>query len=498
MKRIRNINYKIAAFVILITTVVQLFGCRKYVEVGTPSTKIDAESAFRNDAGAAQFLIGIYTELSRTPQNGSMISTCWLPELSADNLSLFDVNGNRSYGDFYQNALEPQYASAGGSQGSYWYNGYKIIFEVNTAIEQLTGNTRLTPKITQRLLGESLFLRAFLYFYLLNFHGEVPLILTTDYRQNAVIKKSDVEVIYAQILADLQKASELLDINYVSGDAVNISEDRLRPNLIAVYALQARSHLYMKEYSAAEAAATKVITQAGYGLTTLDATFLKNSSETIWALQPVEIGLNTYMARLFLLPSGTPNFNDFPMYASTSLVNSFEPGDGRKTTWLGMVKDDSGKDIYYPAKYKRGYINQSKDIAEFTIVLRVAEQYLIRAEARNEQNNAAGAIADLNMLRNKRRSLSTVDVPNPLPALANNLVQAQLRPIILKERRVELFTEFAHRWFDLRRSGTIDVILAKENEEKKGTWESYKIYYPVPQYDIITNPGITQTPGYPN
>jgi starch-binding outer membrane protein, SusD/RagB family len=498
MTRILNLNYKISALLIAFVILLQIFGCRKYVEVGTPSTRLDAASVFNNDAGAAQFIIGIYTDLASGRQNGSMLSTCWLPEMSADNLALFDANSSMSYIDYYQNSLEPEYANTGSTQSSYWYNGYKLLFNVNTAIEQLTGNTRLTPKIMHRLLGESHFLRAFLYFYLLNFHGEVPLILSTDYRQNASIRKSTEGEVYDHILADLQIAEGLLNVSYVTGDALAISEDRLRPNLIAVYALQARTHLYMKQYAAAEAASTKVITQAEYGLNTVEHTFLKNSSETIWALQPTEIGLNSYMALLFLLPSGSPNIDEFPMYASTSLVNSFEPGDARKSSWLGVVKNDTGDDFYYPAKYKRGYEFESTDISEFSIILRVAEQYLIRAEARNEQNNTDGAIADLNMLRNKRRGPSTIDVPNPLPALTNALTQFQVRSIVLNERRVELFTEFAHRWFDLRRSGTIDTVMTLEHQTKKGSWSSYKMYYPVPQYDRITNPGITQTPGYSN
>jgi hypothetical protein len=282
----------------------------------------------------------------------------------------------------------------------------------------------------------------------------------------------------------------------MNGDISGNTTNRLRPNLAAVQALQSRVYLYQKNYVEAESSATEVLTQPGYALSGLETAFLKNSTETIWGLQPVELGLNTRLALLFLIPEATGPNESYPVYASESLLNSFESGDARKTKWLGM-RTSGGEDYYYIKKYNRAIIPESKVIDEYTIVLRVAELYLIRAEARNEQGNSAGAVEDLNAIRQRSRSTDGT-VVNPLPALETTLTSLQLRPIILHERRVELFTEWGHRWFDLGRSGTIDDVMVEEEETKGGTWASHKIYYPIPRDEIKVNTAITQTPGYTN
>jgi len=468
--------------------------CKKYIEVDTPETSISSESAFSSNSGAVQVLTGIYTEMTRRSENGAFYTISVLPELSADNLALYDPDGSTDYVDYYRNSLDPQYLNTN-EDWTFWKIGYQQLYTINTAIEQLDGNTKLNSLVAKRLLGEAYFMRAFYYFNLVNFYGEVPLVLSTAYQQTGQLRKSSSDQVYSQIISDLQKAEGLLDFSYVSSDMVKTTTERIRPNLAAVYALEARTYLYQKKYAEAENAATKVITQTGYALSSLEGAFLKNSTETIWGLPSVEIGFNTREAYLFLLPDYGPDTWQYPVYISESLLNSFEAGDGRKSSWLGVVSVDN-IDYYYPAKYKQGYEGLSKNLVEYSIALRVAEQFLIRAEARNELNNVEGAVEDLNALRAKRRAAVSAGVPNPLPPLQNTLSQAQLRPIILNERRVELFTEGGHRWFDLRRSGTIDAVMTEEETVKGGTWAGYKVFYPIPRYDILRNQNLEQTPGY--
>jgi hypothetical protein len=70
----------------------------------------------------------------------------------------------------------------------------------------------------------------------------------------------------------------------------------------------------------------------------------------------------------------------------------------------------------------------------------------------------------------------------------------------MKERRVELFTEWGHRWFDLKRLGasTIDAVMTTAELYKGGTWINYKSLYPIPVSDILLNSALTQNPGYTN
>jgi hypothetical protein len=131
-------------------------------------------------------------------------------------------------------------------------------------------------------------------------------------------------------------------------------------------------------------------------------------------------------------------------------------------------------------------------MTEYFMVLRLGEQYLIRAEARAKQGNIGGAQSDLNVIRNR------AGLPNTTASDEASLITA-----ILKERRVELFCEWGHRWFDLKRLGKIDEVMNIVTPIKSnGTvqWQSYKALYPLPLGDLfinnIQNPYLTQNPGY--
>src|SRR5207245_162544 len=87
---------------------------------------------------------------------------------------------------------------------------------------------------------------------------------------------------------------------------------------------------------------------------------------------------------------------------------------------------------------------------EYYMMLRLAEQYLIRAEARAQQNNLAGSILDLNVIRTRAG----------LQNLSASLTQAQVLRAVEQERRIELFAELGHRWLDLKRTGQATAILA--------------------------------------
>jgi hypothetical protein len=116
---------------------------------------------------------------------------------------------------------------------------------------------------------------------------------------------------------------------------------------------------------------------------------------------------------------------------------------------------------------------------------RLAEQYLIRAEARAQQNNLTGALADLNAIRTRAG----------LPASAA-VSQADVLIAIARERRVELFCEMGNRFFDLRRTGNLDAVMNVIALLKGGSWSSYKDWWPIPLTDIQNDNHLTQTPGF--
>ena len=351
----------------------------------------------------------------------------------------------------------------------------------------------LTFSVKQQLLGEAYFLRAFFYFYLVNLYGDVPLVLSTDWKTNSVMGRAPQSQVYQQVINDLKAAQNLLNENYLDGTLLNTTIERVRPNKWAATALLARVYLYTRDWANAEIQATALISNTNLfnAAIPLNNVFEKNSEETIWALQPVGFAnsSNTGEGKLFILPVGGPNANNNPVYLSNYIVNAFESGDLRKTNWTDSVKPSSTA-YYYAKKYKIG--NTNTPTQEYPIILRLAEQYLIRAEARARLgSNLPGAIADLDVIRN-RAGLPLIATINP------GISQAALIDKILHERQVELFTEWGHRWLDLKRTGTVDALMTAVTPVKANgsPWTSTQAWYPIPQTDINNNPNLVQNAGY--
>jgi hypothetical protein len=146
---------------------------------------------------------------------------------------------------------------------------------------------------------------------------------------------------------------------------------RLRPNRATAGALLARTYLYLERWADAEAESDAIITSGVYGasLPLLTSVFKKESTETIWQLQPVRAGLNTNEAFFFLTASATR-----PSYEITqNLLSAFEPNDNRKTKWIGFSSPVANPGWAFPAKYKAG---TSATLTEYYIVFRLTEQYL--------------------------------------------------------------------------------------------------------------------------
>ena len=235
----------------------------------------------------------------------------------------------------------------------------------------------------------------------------------------------------------------------------------------------ARVYLYQKDWANAEAAATEVINKnSQYSILSLDQAFLKNNKETIWALQPVRNNLNADEGDFFILRNGGPsNSRDQTVYLSPKFVDYFQTGDQRKVKWVNSVMKGDVP-YYYAFKYKVDAGVAA--VSEYSIVLRLAEQYLVRAEARIQQNKVADGIADLNVLRDRAIDKSQSDENLRLKLLATALPKEAALTALSYERRVELFCEWGHRWYDLRRSGQIDEIMKTAAPEKGGVWQSYK------------------------
>ena len=451
----------------MLSVLLSIAGCTKFVAVDTPRTQIVTASVYSNDGTAKAALNGIYSQMVSNFgfASGGTVSVSFLAGLSADEFTNYSATFDQTV--FFTNSLDPNNSIL---SSSLWQTPYQYIYYANAALEGLASSQSISDSMKKELQGEAKFIRAFCHFYLTNLFGDIPLVLSTDYRVNGNISRISQAQVYPQIIADLQDAQNLLaaDFSFSNGE-------RTRPNKWAATALLARVYLYSNDWTKAEEQSSAVINNTSFGLVTdLNNVFKKNSTEAIWQLMPVVPGNNTNEGSAFIL-TATPN----NVAISTQLLAAFDSNDNRKKSWINSITVGP-KTFYYPFKYK--VQATGLPVTEYSMVLRLAEQYLIRAEARAQQNNITGAQSDLNTIRNR------AGLPNT-PASTKLAIQ----DAILRERQLELFSEWGHRWLDLKRTNNADAVLGPV---KTPYWQPADILYPIPQTEINNNPKLTQNTGY--
>lgn len=462
-----------------------LCSCKKLLSIDPPINSVTQTNVYSTDDTAIGVLTNLYVQIGDPFRNAVMPIYMGL---SADELQLY-VNNDDSRNRHFQNNLQ---AMNPGRTYDFWTDEYKMIFVCNQAIEGLNLSISLTPVVKQQLLGEAKFMRAYFHFYLANLFGDVPLVLGTDYTVNRLISRTARAKVYEQVVNDLKEAQDLLANDYPGASLQATTTERVRPTKWAATALLARVYLYMNSNELAEQEASKVIAHTAlYDMTgvALDEVFKKNSRETIWSLPSVNNGVqsNTYEGQTYVLSD--PPSSSWTVYLSKHVLDDFEIGDQRKSKWMGSIQQAVGGPVYYfPYKYKIGL--KIADPQEYAMVLRLGEQYLIRAEARARQGKILGANSaesDLNLIR-QRAGLAGTTASN----------QTEMLDAILRERRSELFTESCHRWFDLQRFGKIDEVMSVVCPEKGGVWAPYKALMPIAQAEINLNPSLKghQNPGY--
>lgn len=482
--------------------------CKKLVEAPPNSVSIESKNVFSTDATAAAVLIGIYNALNaelNSIQGNRGIAL--ITGLSADELTLYkNVPDAYQYFGPYNNTLSIIAPSAPGVD--FWSPFYSIIYKCNAAIEGLNAAKSLTPVVKQHLLGEAEFVRAYIYFWLVNMYGDVPLALTTDPEVNSLLPRSPKAQVYQQIIADLQDAKEKLSANYLDVTLLNNTTERVRPTKWAASALLARVYLYQaslgdnEAWAKAETEASAVINNTSlYSLPPLNNVFLKNSQEAIWQLQPTKQDFNTREGNIFIIPASGPSFGFGaeinPVYLTKFLLNSFEPGDQRVSfgNWVDTTVYNINSTTYDTVAYSYKYkirtstgVKSADGMSEYFMMLRLGEQYLVRTEARVRLGKTGEAQSDLNAIRNR------AGLPNTTSGDEASLLNA-----ILEERRHELFCEGGHRWFDLKRTGKVDEVMTIITPIKSnGTtqWQSFQQLYPIQYNELQRGLNLVQNPGY--
>lgn len=461
-----RLNYRqtINAYVVLI--VFFNLSCDSFIEIEDPKGQVPQSAVFEDESSATAALTTLYGKLrDDTLLQGTSMGLSTLLGLYSDELKYHGYPGS-SMEAFYSHQIIPSNDIVKNT----WNSSYNLIYMSNSIIEGIESSSNLSISVKQQLQGEALFIRALIHSYLVNLFDSIPYITTTDHMINKGVSRIESANVYDFIILDLIKAKSYLVNEYPSAE-------RVRANSNVVSALLARIYLQQKDWEKAEMESSFLINnKSAYLLENdIDEEFLKNSSSTILQLKPKMGGDNTKEAGLFLFEFGPP----LVVSLNESFIGTFEEGDLRKDHWIKVIL---GQDQIWYTPYKYKLSENTGTSYEYSILLRLSEQLLIRAESRVMLGDFNGAKEDINIIRN-RANLQSI-----LSGSAQDLLDA-----ILIERKHELFTEHGHRWFDLKRLNKANECLAPI----KSGWKDTNLALPIPESELLLNPKLApQNSGY--
>lgn len=446
--------FKMKKLIYLIPILLVLASCEKELEL-TPAQSISEDLALSTDGYVKSTLVGAYDQLGSTRLFGGEILR---------NAELYAGAGEVNWVGTYNAPREifnKTILVTNGDVSQFWVVGYSVINTVNNVLSALDV---VNPDDAAQVEGEALFIRGLVYFELVRMFAEqysagatnsqpgVPVIVrpTRGIDESAFVSRASVEEVYAQILEDLNTAEAKLG-----------EPSGFFANKYSAAALLARVHLQMQNYTAARDAANRVIESGEYSLAA-DYEDLFNvdddPAEYIFSIQVSSTDGSNNMNEFFSTPAFGGRDGDIEI--EQTHLDLYPAGDLRRDLFF---EDNGG--IYYSGKWNNQYGN--------IVVTRLAEMYLIRAEANARLGSAIGdtPLNDYNAVH-MRAGLS--------PANSVSIDD------ILLERRLELAHE-GFRIHDLKRL-KLDI--------QGRAWNDPKMIYPIPQREIEANKNLVQNLGY--
>jgi starch-binding outer membrane protein, SusD/RagB family len=474
-------------------------------------------------------------------------------------LSVFgtDTYTNGSDGDFkftnqYTSQLDPRYAHL----RELWNALYQTLNACNAVIGRADGIPELDSAVKRSGVAQARFLRANYYFLLLQMFGAVPLRLTENKDILSEAHRDPVPDIYNAIIADLHHAASVLPVTQSEwGRATKPAAEHL---LARVYLTRATSAAAVaKDYDSAAVYATRVISQYSFKLLPdvgqVWAQGKENNDETIFAVQyTTDILYNTADnngARFFLmqydilggmkrdLTNGTPwkrfkptaflldtlygerthdvryeKFFTNVWYANVTTANLkigdtsvYMPGRDVSNAEISgkkylLVPPRNYTERLYPSLNKFADAlrpdNQASGVRPF-IAYRLAETYLIAAEALMYKGERGTALDYINTLRMRAARVGANDAETIAHREAMKITDAQLNiDFILDERGRELVGE-QFRWFDLVRTKKLLDRVRLHNPQGGPNVEEKHLLRPIPQDQIDrTSSEFPQNSGY--
>jgi len=441
-----------------------LSSCEKYFDV-EPRASISDEKTIFDNASAQTALTGVYAALASGGYYGTTFQS--IGYLNGDNILW--TGSQSQVQEFINHNVSADNSTISGA----WSAIYLAISRANHVIAKvpLVTDPTLSEATKNLIVGQAYFIRGLAYFDLARTWGSVPLITkpTEKPTDNSGIARSPQTEVYAQALSDLEKAEPLL----------TETTDRYKATRKTVWALKARYYLYRSDWANAELYANKLISDnANYKLLKPFGSFFQNDArgtqESVFELFYSAAETNTHRGQWQPQQNGGTR-QWAPNDAVVALLSDPLKGGTRSVL---IAKDNQNR--WYGNLYYRS------PATDPTYVIRIAELYLIRAEARANQaaegatpadDKLAGAIADLDAVRDRAGLTGT-------PA-AN---KADVLLAIEDERRLEFAFE-PHRWFDLVRTGRAATVL--------NIADTRRYLMPVPNDQLLIDPALRpNNPGY--
>ena len=373
----------------------------------------------------------------------------------------------------YRELVTKQIRPSNGAVSELWERIYNVAYAANFILERLPTVSGVPAQQRREVTATARFLRGYAYFIGAYTYGGIPLATTTSVATNRNIPRSTREEVLAFVLEDYQAA------------LADLPEEPSGPGFAgknAVRAALARYYLYARDWTQAEQYATQVINSGKY---TLDENYedvvLKDFPreailEVGYTLTDdpgtADFGLNNlFLGRREVIPSNQ---------AVLALLSS---ESGERVNTLGFDPNQLGGVDNGWSVLKYGTADEENNNI---YVFRLAEMYLIRAEARANRNNIAGtgsATDDLNVLRARAKA----------PLVNGVSSQAAMLRLVEQERLYELAYE-GHRWYDLVRTGRAQTVLSAFSPN----WQDIYEVWPIPLGETQRNPALKndQNPGY--
>ncbi|MBE9583260.1 RagB/SusD family nutrient uptake outer membrane protein [Mucilaginibacter sp. JRF] len=451
-------------FFTILVAVLTLSSCNKFLDTKPVSYVSDDVTIF-DLASSQSALRGVYRQLASTGYYGETYVTLgYFPSGDVKNLT----TGGAA------NLVTVNFRADDLNFNTAWTAIYYTINRANNVITKVP--SLVGPGFTQvqndQIVGEAKFIRALAYFDIARAWGGAQIVLTPTTSIDALpqIKRSTLDQTFDQVEQDLNDAEALLP------NTVN----RIRATKRTVWALKARLYLYRKNWVKADEYATKIIEATDYELLKPFSSWFANdvvgTRESIFELAYSATNPSTIRQQMQHSTNGG-TYRYAPTDKFVQLLNDPAVSGGRSAL-IGKVTQ-AGTTLWFGNLYYR------KNSTDPAYVLRIAEQYLIRAEARAHLGLIAGAtggLADINAVRER------ADVAPLTLSTANDLLVA-----VESERRIEFAWE-AHRWFDLARTGRAKTVLEAIDPNIK--IDSHETVFPIPVTQLQLDKNLEQNAGY--